>query len=245
MSHQDQDGLSVRFNADFLRLALRWLFWGAQWNEIRFRKDCSWSPTQLATAACMWAWSDESTLDSRFQTARKITACIDAPQWKFAGSYQAFLKLLCRWTPALIALIQATFRRRMQQAFSKCWHMDGRVLFGVDGSRIELPRTASNQAVYAPSRWKEKAGRKRTNRRKKHRNTAHAKKAGVPQIWLTTMWHAGTGLPWDYRIGPVDSSEREHWMEMLPSLTTWSRRSRWAEILKRAHFGEESLPDVS
>lgn len=32
------------------------------------------------------------------------------------------------------------------------------------------------------------------------------------------LWHAGTGLPWAWRIGPTDSSEREHWREMIPEL---------------------------
>jgi hypothetical protein len=32
------------------------------------------------------------------------------------------------------------------------------------------------------------------------------------------MWHAGTGLPWDWRIGPYDSSERAHMIEMLGDL---------------------------
>lgn len=32
------------------------------------------------------------------------------------------------------------------------------------------------------------------------------------------MWHAGTRLPWDWRTGPVDSSERAHLLEMLPDL---------------------------
>ena len=32
------------------------------------------------------------------------------------------------------------------------------------------------------------------------------------------MWHVGTGLPWDWRIGPADSSERRPLVEMLPAL---------------------------
>ncbi len=32
------------------------------------------------------------------------------------------------------------------------------------------------------------------------------------------MWHAGTGLPWDWRIGPADSSERAHMRAMLEDL---------------------------
>ena len=37
-------------------------------------------------------------------------------------------------------------------------------------------------------------------------------------MWLTTLWHVGTGLPWDWRNGPADSSERAHLLEMLNSL---------------------------
>ena len=32
------------------------------------------------------------------------------------------------------------------------------------------------------------------------------------------LWHVGSGLPWDWRTGPSDSSEREHFQEMLGSL---------------------------
>ncbi|MBL4883436.1 MAG: transposase [Planctomycetaceae bacterium] len=32
------------------------------------------------------------------------------------------------------------------------------------------------------------------------------------------MFHAGLNLPWDWRIGPCDSSERQHALEMLESL---------------------------
>ena len=37
-------------------------------------------------------------------------------------------------------------------------------------------------------------------------------------MWLTLFWHVGTGLPWVWRIGPSDSSERQHLAEMLPEL---------------------------
>jgi len=41
------------------------------------------------------------------------------------------------------------------------------------------------------------------------------RRANVPRIWLTMMWHVGSGLPWDWRTGPSDSSERGHFQEML------------------------------
>ena len=37
-------------------------------------------------------------------------------------------------------------------------------------------------------------------------------------MWLTTMFHVGTGLPWDWRIGPSDSSERDHLRQMIAAL---------------------------
>jgi hypothetical protein len=43
------------------------------------------------------------------------------------------------------------------------------------------------------------------------------RRANVPRIWLTMMWHVGSGLPWDWRAGPSDSSERGHFQEMLAS----------------------------
>jgi hypothetical protein len=75
-----------------------------------------------------------------------------------------------------------------------------------------LPRTRSNEQAYSASR---KSG---TRKRKRKPRKGHAKKSNSPQLWLTTMWHVGFGLPWDWRIGPADSSERAHLLEMLATL---------------------------
>ncbi len=50
------------------------------------------------------------------------------------------------------------------------------------------------------------------------RATGHSREADSPQMWLTTMWHAGTGWLWEWRTGPSDSSERGHLLEMLAGL---------------------------
>lgn len=213
MSHQDQDG-RVRYNAAYLQIALQWLL-GKSLAGISFRDDCTWLPVQLASAALLWVWSDELTLGERFVTARKITALLYQPQREFGESYQCFLKLLRRWTATLIATLQRALRQRLREALASLWEVHGFALFGVDGSRIELPRTKSHEAAYSltrPSRVRKRS------RRKKPRTAAHTMKANVPLMWLTVLWHAGTGLPWAWRIGPTDSSEREHWREMIPEL---------------------------
>ena len=215
MSHQDQDG-QVRYNAAYLKLALQWLL-GQSLADVRFREDCTWSPLHLAAAALLWAWSDESTLKERFFTARKIAALVYRPQQEFARSYQCFMKLLARWTEKLLARMVMALRGRMKDALAEYWEVHGFVLFGVDGSRIELPRTQSHEAAYSLARHQQPRPGKR-NRRKKPRTKAHTMKANTPLMWLTVLWHAGTGLPWAWRIGPTDSSEREHWREMIREL---------------------------
>jgi hypothetical protein len=217
MSHQDQDACQIRYQADQLKAALQWLLVGGEWKRIALRKDCTWTPRQLVAAALMWAWSAEPTLGERFLAARRITAHLDQPQQELATSSQAFLKLLVRWTGRLLIIVQALFRQRMQEALAADWSLHGFLVFGVDGSRIDLPRTKSHEAAYSPAS-RRPGKRKKRSRRLRPYDAVATKKANIPQLWLTLLWHAGTGLPWDWRIGPTDSSEREHWLQMLPEL---------------------------
>ena len=60
---------------------------------------------------------------------------------------------------------------------------------------MECPRTQANEELGC-------AGRKRTG----------------PQLFVTTLWHVGLGLPWAYRLGPGTASERSHLQDMLPDL---------------------------
>jgi hypothetical protein len=212
MSHQDS---KVRLNAVCLKQSLHWLLEGVEWSTVKFRDDCSWTPRMLSWAALLWAWSDELTLRDRFESVRRIIQFLCPRQGNLATSYQAFIKLLRRWTPRLATLLQAVLRHRMQEVLPDCWKVGGWIMFGVDGSRVELPRTRSHEAAYSSSRRK---GKSRKRRPKKSCDKRHAKKANSPQMWITTMWHAGTQLPWDWRTGPADSSERAHLLEMLPGL---------------------------
>jgi hypothetical protein len=37
----------------------------------------------------------------------------------------------------------------------------------------------------------------------------------APQVWITNMWHMGLRLPWMWRLGPSNSVERDHVLEMI------------------------------
>jgi hypothetical protein len=221
MSHQGQTvhTESAPHHQD-LKVVLHWLLAYADFSAVSFRDTCTWTPRGLTAAALLWAWSGEATLTERFDAARKIAIRALGLGELTATTYQAFLKMLRAWTATLAVALVVALRRRMRDDLADRFLVGGYAVFGVDGSRLELPRTESNEARFAP------APRRRSKSKRRRRSTAaaaravaaRAKKANSPQMWLTTMWHVGTGLPWDWRLGPSDSSERDHLKQMIAAL---------------------------
>ena len=228
MSHQDRDGHTVSApHHQALKQTLDWLLDPAPLSDVAFRADCSWTPRGLIFAAILWTWSDEKTLTERFFLARKVVAAMGILSRLPATSYQAFLKMLRAWTVRLTAVLHEAFRRRMQTDLADRFRVCCYAVFGVDGSRLELPRTESNEQRFSPAaarRRKKTKGKPRCKPRRRARSRAcrakraREKKVNSPQMWLTTMFHVGTGLPWDWRTGPSDSSERDHMRQMLKAL---------------------------
>lgn len=212
MAHQDRGSETESIPlAEQLREAFVWLMRPEAFQRIQFRKDCSWTPWLFAATAILWVWSGEPTLRERFETARRITQESFGTQVQLAGSYQAWMKMLVHWTSDLLQIVVGAMRKRMQRRFPAT-QIAGWNVFAVDGTRGNLARTRSNQETFCPqsSRGKKK--------RKGKKNASRRKKAENPQVWMTTLWHVGLGLPWAWRSGPSDSSERKHLLEMLPSL---------------------------
>jgi hypothetical protein len=51
-------------------------------------------------------------------------------------------------------------------------------------------------------------------RKKNEKNKAQPQE---PQAWITMLWHMGLRLPWMWKLGPSNSSERAHVMDMIDS----------------------------
>jgi len=206
MPHQDH-GRSA--GARGIAAALDWLVTPPLFGRLSFRKDCSWTPESLARAALLWAWGEEAALTDRFFTARQTIARLADGQHE-SVSYQAFVKVLRRHSALLLGALIAALQRQMRQSLADSYRVGGFLAFGVDGTRIDVPRTAANEAAFG--------GRSRPARRRGWRRRADQKKAAAPRIWLTTLWHVGAGLPWGWIHGPSDASERDHLRDMLPRL---------------------------
>ena len=161
----------------------------------KLRGGVAWTPQRLVWMALLMAWSAEQTLTERFDALGDLLRSL-FPRWRLGGTYTGWYVALARWSAVLQPAVAKRLRREMQAMAGPHWTRQGWCAFAADGSRVECPRTAANEAVLGC------AGRKRT----------------APQLFLTTLWHMGLGLPWDFRIGPGTSSERRHLEEMLADL---------------------------
>ena len=212
MSHQGRCGLKVECNAKALRRCLDRLLPAGMDQQFVFAASCTWSATTLIATALFWAWSDEDTLTGRFRVARRITTRCFFLQQELATAYQPFMRMLVRWSGRLQALLVAQLHNVMRAMDS--FTENGFAIFAIDGSRFELPRTAGNEQVFSP---RDDNGKRKRHVRKK-RTTGDQKKSTSPQVWLTTLWHVGCGLPWAWTHGESGSSERQHLLQMLPEL---------------------------
>lgn len=233
MAHRDDAHYKPRFNFEYLRLSMGFLFDSLTFKSVKLREDCNWNPKLLATTALLWAWSDESLMADRLTAARDIAWKLLSHLEKIATSYQAFMKMLSRWTDNFVDEIKRELRNRMFTEFDSLMRVDKYLLLAVDGSRIGVPRTQGNQRAFSACGNRKAKRKKRKNtqgstksckaRKSKSKGSKKSAKsadsqASTPSMWMTTLWHIGTGLPWDWRLGPSNSSEREHWMEMFKDL---------------------------
>ncbi|MGE0378070.1 MAG: IS4 family transposase [Planctomycetaceae bacterium] len=153
-----------------------------------------WTPRLVAWLSVIMFWVSGNTLEEQFSTARRIVKLMK-PHWQVPVSSGGFVAAQLRWWPQLGPVLTRRLRPDAASA-GAAWRLGGWLVLAVDGSRFECPRTAANEQGLGC------AGREKT----------------APQIFQTLLQHVGTGLPWDYRLGPGTDSERRHLDEMLADL---------------------------
>ncbi|MHC4510838.1 MAG: IS4 family transposase [Planctomycetota bacterium] len=230
MSHQDRKSKGqIVVNHESIKQAVNSLFAARAFRGVKVRKGAKWTPRMMVVVALFWAWSKADGLKERFKEGRKVAAKIFRWLPDPGKTYNGFMKQLRKWHVELQLLCMGELRVLMKQELFGQWKIAGYVIIAGDGSRIELPRTESNEKAYSPKRKKKESrkkgkGKRKSSRGKRWRKTKRQseesirKKANSPQMWLTLFWHVGTGLPWAWRTGPSDSSERQHLQEMLGEL---------------------------
>ena len=209
-------------NVKQLRSVLKELFPKKIFNSINQRDTATWRPHLLAACAFLWMACNEKNLTDSFAFVHKIVLAIFTTVKYLGTSYQGFTNQLGRYNARMMSVILPHLRDLTKSKLKDFWLVAGFLLVGVDGSRVQLAWTKSLKAAFAPKKKKNDTKKKHKNRTQRYKNKQsekdRQKKAESPQLWLTLLWHVGTGLPYNWRLGPSDSSEREHAMQMFVEL---------------------------
>jgi len=147
----------------------------------------------LVYVALMMVWSSSHTIKDRFSDARKCVNEMYPSRRRVGKTYQGFIKQLLSLGNILLLPLMKHLRGQLQKIANKYWMREGFIAFAVDGSRVNLSRTAANEESFG----------------------CGGKKGTGPQAWLTTLFHVGTGLPWAWLIGKANDAERTHLRKML------------------------------
>lgn len=190
---------------------------GSIFANMRMHGNTNWVPKCLVCLALCWAWSESRCLTDGY--AEAVVCCRSMFTSFVLGTYQGFMGALTTWTATLMKILWPLLHQRMEEIGGKFWRIDGWVPIAFDGSRSSAPRTEDNeQAFCAKDYGKGKTAKYRKKKSKGMQRTKNEKnkpQPQEPQAWITLMWHMGLRLPWMWRLGPSNSSERAHVMEML------------------------------
>ena len=155
-----------------------------------------WTLKYLVVLSLCIGWSVKRRLTQRFCEARQIAEALYPSDKPLPASYQGFFKQLCKAGVGMLHSVLVTLRDQARSYVGRHWSVHNWIPLGVDGSRIEAPRTESNEEAMG------RAGRSKT---------------GL-QLWVTILSHLPTGLLWDWRQGPGTASERGHLAQMRAAL---------------------------
>lgn len=151
----------------------------------------------LAMLAVLMAWSPLPTLIDRFEQARAAVVQFYCTRRRPGRSCQGFCKALVRNGPVILERLCRHWRTCVRQLAGRFWTVEGWLLFGVDGSKFDCPRTAANE---------------------KHLGVSGKNNSG-PQQLLTCLFHVASGMLWGWRRSGVQGQgERAQLREMLDLL---------------------------
>ena len=137
-----------------------------------------WSSRMLAVGAVLMAFSGAGALVDRFIQARAALVAMYPTRRRPGATPEGFIKALEEHGQHLLA----TSRGGLRHGSCVCrvagahWKVDGWLLFGVDGSKFDCPRTVANENGFGVS-GKGKSG---------------------PQQLLTCLFHVASGLLWGW-----------------------------------------------
>jgi len=237
-------------NGNHLGELMRWLLPNDDiFAEIKFHGNAKWRASDLIVHALSWAMSESKNVTDAFDQTQAFADSVATS--RSPSTYQGLMNALEKWTGPLLEALWPVLHQRMREIGRNRWFkVFGFVPIAFDGSRSSAPRTESNEKeLCAPNYGKGQTAKYRNKKSKgmrRKRNEKNKAQPQKPQAWITLTWHMGLRLPWMWKLGPSNASERGHVMEMLeegdfPSETLFCGDAGfvgyplWSCILKRGY----------
>jgi hypothetical protein len=204
-------------NAQHLMALRRWLLP----NEGIFvglarHGNTKWRPADLIWLALCWGWAESKNVTDAFETALGQCRLLGLVP---LSTYQGFMHALVGWTDRLMVVMWPRLHVCLERIGGPSWQVGDWVPIAFDGSRSSAPRTKANEEALCAANYGQgmtaKYRRKKTKGMRRRKNEQNKPQPQKPQAWITLMWHMGLRLPWMWRLGPSNSSERAHVNEML------------------------------
>jgi hypothetical protein len=205
-------------NDKLFRAIIEWFIPPGQlFQDSEFHGNVKWNADEVIAQALIWSWQAAKNVTDAFDHTREI--CDDLNLSRTIVTYTALMNALTRHREMFHNRMRDQFQRLAEDVGGERFRTGGWVLIGFDGSRVSAPRTQSNErALCAPNHGKgnkAKYGPKKSKGMRRTRNKQNPPQPPKPQAWITMMWHMGLRLPWSWRLGPSNSSERDHVKDIL------------------------------
>jgi hypothetical protein len=209
---------SKPLNGETLQAAVTWAIGEKVFAGLKIHGNTVWRMTELVVLAVVWVWSDQKTLTGAFREANQWT--IDLLGQSVLGTFQGMMGALTTWTALILPLLRVRLHQLMLDEGQEHFRVGCWVPIAVDGSRLSVPRTRANEESFCSKTYGQsgKAKRRRKKRQKKDQRLRVRRKPAAPQgpqIWTTLLWHMGLHMPWSWRNGSSDASERQHFKDVL------------------------------
>ena len=176
-----------------------------------FHGNVKWDPKQVAFQALVWSFQESRNVTDAFD--RALTCCDKLEMSQTARTYPRFINVLARYK-CVADRVRERIQECAEQVGGRFWKQDGWVLFAFDGSRVDAPRTISNEKAFCASNYGHgqtaKYRKKKSKGMRRKQNKKNKPAPPRPQVWMTAIWHMGLRLTWTWRFGPSNSSERGH-----------------------------------
>ncbi len=197
--------------------AIRWIVDKTIFDGMAFHGNTSWRPEDLAAQALLWNWSAESKLTDAFDDAVEKSQQIIGRA--ALSTYQGFVGALGTWTLEFMPRLKVRLHCVMKDIGGPLFRHSRWLAIAFDGSRATVPRTLSNEQAFCAKNYGKgktaKYRKKKTKGMRRRKNKKAKPHPQGPQMWITLMWQIGLGIPWDWKLGPSNASERAHAIEMI------------------------------